>query len=80
MKRYLLFYNHAYYPLGGFFDYQGAFDSVEEAVAKVPTKGYAAPDWYHVIDAHNGMECVAKSGSTCYTSEDDIPGRNNLNG
>ena len=31
MKKYLLFTFNEYYPCGGFEDYVGAFDSIEEA-------------------------------------------------
>lgn len=31
MKRYLLFYGARYYPIGGMDDFQGSFDTIEEA-------------------------------------------------
>lgn len=35
MKRYLLFIFETYYPSGGFLDYGGSFDTVEEAKSHV---------------------------------------------
>ena len=41
---YLLFAGSQYYPFGGFFDFQGAYDTVEEAV-----EAGARYDWWHVV-------------------------------
>lgn len=56
MKRYLLFAGVGYYPYGGWKDYVGSYDSIEEA-----TKGLAKrameqmTAWYHIVDSVTGM-------------------------
>lgn len=45
-KRYLLFAGEYYYPSGGFNDYKGSFDSIEEAISNV----MSYHDWYHIVD------------------------------
>lgn len=47
MKPYLLFAGDNYYPGGGWGDYIGSADSLEEALALLP----ADADWHHVV--HN---------------------------
>jgi hypothetical protein len=37
--KYLLFAGHTYYPSGGWYDYRGTYDTVEEA------KGHFDNDW-----------------------------------
>lgn len=49
MKRYLLFYGPQYYPLGGWKDFAGSFDSIEEALRRVVWE-VAAVDWCQVVD------------------------------
>ena len=50
MKRFLLFTFDFYYPEGGWHDFAGAFDSVEEAIAFLPqTYGYL----YHIVDTND---------------------------
>jgi hypothetical protein len=49
MKRYLLFAGENYYPLGGWFDYEVSFDTVDEAIAAVP----ASAEWWHVVDTQS---------------------------
>ncbi len=47
MKRYLLFDGAIYYPFGGWSDFQGEFDTVDEAMQ------HSLPDeytWAHVVD------------------------------
>ena len=46
MKRYLLFSGDNYYPGGGWNDFKGAFNTVEEAVQHGDKLGY---DWYQVV-------------------------------
>ena len=48
MKPYLLFAGLAFYPRGGWGDYIGSADSIEEALALLPSSGV---DWHHII--HN---------------------------
>ncbi len=47
MKRYLLFSGDEYYPRGGWDDFQGEYDTLEEAKIIVERQG---DDWYHIID------------------------------
>lgn len=59
MKRFLLFAGASYYPRGGWNDFQGDFDTLEEAQAKGPLCRdvyYAGdfPDWWQVIDSSSG--------------------------
>lgn len=63
MKKFLLFAGAHYYPSGGWGDFRGAFDTVEDAVhATLPNEtltglDYALqfrPDWWHVVDTTTG--------------------------
>lgn len=47
MKRYLLFAGDNYYPSGGWSDFIGSFDTVEQALAR---QCDIRRDWYHVVD------------------------------
>jgi hypothetical protein len=53
MKRYMLFAGDDYYPAGGWDDFIGSFDSVEDAMASFPRDRY---DWWHIVDATIGQE------------------------
>lgn len=46
MKKYLLFAGDYYYPAGGFNDFIGSFDSIDEA-----KQAYANCDWVHIVDS-----------------------------
>lgn len=59
MKRFLLFKGDFYYPLGGWHDLAGSFDSVEEAIKGLPTIRYEGADWWHVVDTET-MAVVEK--------------------
>lgn len=61
MKRYLLFGGSTYYPEGGWADFRGAFDSIEEAVDYVLTLSKYYREWWHVIDTHT-MKLVRHEG------------------
>lgn len=50
MKRYLVFAGETYYPLGGWDDLRGRFDTVEDAVVAVTGKF----DWWQVVDIETG--------------------------
>ena len=58
MKRYHLFAGHDYSPRGGFADYQGSFDSIEEAINHFGTLTFSCyvSNWGHVVDI--GAEVV----------------------
>lgn len=53
MKRYLLFAGDTYYPGGGWTDFIGSFDSIDDAIAAT---GHVQHDWWHVVDATTGKE------------------------
>ena len=55
MKRYALFQGTIYYPGGGWSDFAGTFDTIEEALAKVknPNDEY---EWYEIIDLFSGED------------------------
>jgi len=57
MKRYLLFSGYEYYPSGGWGDFIGDYNTVEEArnIYKKKTKN-SYYVWYHIIDTHNMEE------------------------
>jgi len=57
MKPYLLFYGMTYYPNGGWEDFQGSFDTLEEAKAAVPAIGQGYPGWGHIV--HDGAIVTA---------------------
>lgn len=50
--RYMLFSGPTYYPDGGFNDYRGSYESVEEAVAEITLRRDQTRmvDWFHVVD------------------------------
>lgn len=50
MKRFLLFYGDTYYPLGGWRDFHGSFETFEDAdVASLKGEAW---DWRHIVDTH----------------------------
>lgn len=59
LKRFAAFYGHDYYPSGGFGDFEGSFDTPEEAIAFLEARSreaYAPAwmwDWGHVVDLTN---------------------------
>ena len=72
MKRYALFSGIRHYPIGGWQDLNGLFDSVNEAVACFDPKYDLGPlgqldrlDWAHIIDLHTG-DVVAHWQKDCY--------------
>lgn len=54
IKRYALFAGHHYYPDGGWGDFCGLFDSMDEAKAFTDSGGaareYSQPDWAQIVD------------------------------
>ena len=61
MKRYLLFSGYYYYPEGGWEDFRGSFDTIEEAMYFLLEKkgtgdGYWYKDWFQVVDLHEEKE------------------------
>lgn len=56
MKQYLLFGGAVYYPSGGFEDFRGSFDTLEEAQAKVKELDLEDQySWYHIVDVKLGI-------------------------
>lgn len=56
LKRFLVFAYDAYYPSGGWNDYQGSFETLAEVrkhIAEV-NEETSAPDYFNVVDAHTG--------------------------
>ena len=65
MKRYLLFAGSHYYPSGGFNDFIGSFDTIEECqLEKNVTethgdKSFSLYDWAHVVDGENEFKQIS---------------------
>ena len=51
MKRYLLFAYDEYYPSGGWYDFRGSFDSIEEAKKFCDRVNR---DWAEIVDSQEG--------------------------
>lgn len=67
LKKFGLFASYAYYPVGGMWDFQGDFDTVEEArlyVAEVAPDGEKF-DWYQIVDLTT-MSIIEAVGNSCY--------------
>lgn len=47
MKRYLLFSGYYYYPNGGWSDFRGIFDTIEECIEEQEA---IIGDWYQIVD------------------------------
>ena len=71
MNRYLLFAGDAFYPMGGWQDFHGSFDSVSEALAFAEAhahpeddEAFALPfDWIEVVDSStNQLASMPKNG------------------
>lgn len=54
MKRYLVFAGDVYYPEGGWKDFQGSYDTREEAFLNCPNKE-SWDGWGHVVDSEVWM-------------------------
>lgn len=53
-----------YYPGGGWDDFRGSFDTLEEAYSFLTQKKIEDPlflDWYHVVDSETGEKLEFKS-------------------
>lgn len=57
MKRFLVFRGYDYYPAGGWNDFKGAFDSIEEAhdAANLDIRDF---EWNHIVDTKTMKEIV----------------------
>ncbi len=47
MKKYLLFSGDMYYPCGGWDDFQGEYDTIEEAKEIAEKQG---DEWWQIVD------------------------------
>lgn len=55
MKQFLLFSGLDRYPSGGWEDFQGSFDSFQDAALLVANNnGVIHFDWWHVVDSTTG--------------------------
>jgi hypothetical protein len=54
LKRYLLFQFDSYDPIGGWADFQGDFDTLEEAAKYINSN--STYDFDQIIDSHTGKE------------------------
>jgi len=52
VKQFLLFTGEGYYPMGGWGDFKGSFDTIDEVVRKVQSCG---GEWYQVVDSTKGI-------------------------
>ena len=51
LNRYLLFCGDNYYPTGGWGDFQGSYETYDEAMAALPTLSF---DWHQIVDVTDG--------------------------
>jgi len=59
MKRFLLFSGQTYYPHGGWNDFDGSFDTADQAQAKAEQLQInGGIDWWQVIDGTTGNTVV----------------------
>lgn len=57
IKRFMLFAYDAFYPSGGWSDFHGSFDTLDEAVAAwVALHQERLLDYYQIVDLHTGEE------------------------
>ena len=58
MKRYMLFHGDRYYPLGGWDDFVGSYDSIDDAKSALDQNDTKSPSggWAHITD----METLEK--------------------
>ena len=63
MKRFLLFSGDHYYPSGGWKDFCGDYDSVEEATQYLKSQCfkdyYMSNSWYHIVDTQASVGGVS---------------------
>lgn len=59
IKRFLLFGGCVYYPGGGWGDFLGSFDTIEQARAHEQAHerpSYQGDWWWHIVDLTTGVE------------------------
>jgi flavin-binding protein dodecin len=67
MKRYLVFAGTSYYASGGWLDFIGSAETLEEAAAEARRKTDADDclDWHHIVDAETMTIVAGKDGRYC---------------
>ena len=50
MKQFLLFVGEAYYACGGFNDFNGDFESVDDCLEKINSLQECDWQWFHIFD------------------------------
>lgn len=51
MKKYMVFAGDAYYPIGGWEDFKGTFDLIEEARERARV---SSGDWFQIVETDTG--------------------------
>jgi len=66
MKRYWLFAGDNYYPDGGWNDFVGTFDAVQDAMKheKITDKNVGSGRWFHIVDSHLYFDKCASGNMT----------------
>jgi hypothetical protein len=59
LKRYLLFAGFDQYPSGGWFDFEGDFDVIDDAI--VTLQGISR-DWWYIVDTHLPKPAIVQHG------------------
>lgn len=81
LKRFLLFAEEDYYPKGGWLDFQGSFDTLEEAIAlgergineqEVTSESDPSWNWFQIVDSQTG-QIVARQGNGFDQEYPDLP-------
>lgn len=67
MPKFALFWGIPYYPLGGMWDFEGVFDSLEDARnASLEMENEDSFEyWYQIVDIST-MKVVEAKGNSCY--------------
>ena len=59
IKRFVLFAGQDYYPLGGWKDYQGSYDTQTEAEHAMQTLALDFVEWFQIVDLQTGEFVVS---------------------
>ena len=54
MKRFFVFAGYTYYPAGGWDDFKGDFDTLEEAQSHLQSENVKETDWQQIVDSSTG--------------------------
>jgi hypothetical protein len=74
VKRYVVFRCESYYAGGGWSDFKGSADILEEAITMARDGFDEAYEWWHVVDLADGS-VVAGSASKAYGGLNVDPGK-----